>query len=334
MKVFTWARIKLTALYLGIIMLITVSFSVGVYNILSREVERFARVQRGRLESRLYYPMVIMEDPDLVDEVKERIAVTLVIVDVVIFSCSGILGYFLAGRTLKPIKDMVDEQNRFISDASHEFKTPLTALKSSFEVFLRDKDAQIGDAKELIKDGINDVDRLNVLATSLLELAQFEKPKLKTSFEPVELTSVIGKAIDTIKPLAQKNHIAIKFQEVQLTVLGDKDNLTQLFTILLDNAVKYSPAGKTIDVVAEKLDTKAVQIKVEDRGLGIAKEDLPHVFDRFYRASLSRTKDKVDGYGLGLPIAKSIVESHGGKIAIDSELGKGTTVQVILRIGD
>lgn len=337
MTVFRWARIKLTALYLAIIMLITVSFSVGVYSILTHEVERFGRAQRFRIERRIN-PMVtdrppfVLEEPDLINEVKLRVALTLIAIDVVILISSGLLSYFLAGRTLKPIKDMVDEQDRFVSDASHEFKTPLTALKSSFEVFLRDKETSMDDAREVIKDGIKDVDGLNNLATSLLELAQFKKSDHKTNFETLELAEVIGKAIEVIKPLAQKNQIKINYQESHQQVFGNKDRLIQLFTILLDNAIKYSPVGKSIELVATSLDTKVVQVKVIDRGVGIAPEDLPHVFERFYRADASRNKTNVPGYGLGLSIAKHIVESHGGKISIASELGKGTTIQLALRI--
>lgn len=336
MQVFKWARIKLTALYLAIIMLITVSFSLGVYSILTHEVERFGRAQRFRIENRTnpgphVAPPFPLDDPDLINETRTRVAFTLIIIDALVLVSSGLLGYFLAGWTLKPIKNMVDEQNLFISDASHELKTPLTALKSSFEVFLREKDSSMADAEALIKDGIEDVDSLNTLATSLLELAQFEKPNHENSFDVVELDEAIKKAVDAIKPLAQKNQIEIRFQETRLKVTGDKDRLAQLFSILLDNAVKYSSTGKSVDVAATRLDSKVVQVRVADRGVGISSKDLPHVFDRFYRADSSRSKTDVSGYGLGLSIAKSIVESHGGKITVDSEIGKGTTIQVNFR---
>lgn len=353
MKVFKLARIKLTALFLAIIMLITVSFSVGVYNILSHEVGRFARIQRNRIEGRTR-PNIDMEDriitdiiaipppngkfpippvdPDLVNEAEERLVTLLVIIDGVVLVCSGLLGYVLAGKTLNPIKEMVEEQNRFISDASHELKTPLTALKSSFEVFLREKNPNVNEARELIKDGVNDVDNLNNLSTSLLELARFEQPNHKNNFSLTALEELMGKAVDIISPLAQKNRTEIVFKKSDIKIFGDKDKLIRLFTILLDNAVKYSPAGRNIEVIAEKVDGKMVQIKVVDHGIGIAPKDLPHVFDRFYRADLSRNKTDTAGYGLGLSIAKSIVEVHDGKISITSELGKGTTVQLDLRI--
>lgn len=331
MTVFTWVRLKLTGLYLAIIMLITVAFSLGMYSILVREVERFGRMQRIRIEDRMLpgRSTVIMVDPDLVNEARTRIASTLIYIDLAIFITSGVLGYFLAGRTLQPIKEMVDEQNRFISDASHEFRTPLTALKSSFEVFLREKGAKLADAKELIRDGINDVDKLNSLATSLLELAQFEKSRQKLDFKVVELDTVIEETIDTVKPLAVKESIKIDYPESHLKVMGNVDKLAQLFTILLDNAVKYSKEGGEVNIRASNVEGKLIQVKIVDYGMGIASEDLTHIFDRFYRADSSRTKS---GYGLGLSIAKSIVDTHAGKILVTSELGKGTTVQVIFRM--
>jgi signal transduction histidine kinase len=283
-------------------------------------------------------PVIVVEDPDLVEEAKARIALTLVIIDTAILVCSGLLGYFLAGRTLEPIKKMLDDQTRFVSDASHEFKTPLTALKSSFEVFLRDKKADINEARTLIKDGIDDVDRLNSLATSLLDLARFQQPDHKTAFVVAELDVILEKAVENIQPFAKKADIEIHFQKSNLKVIGDRGKLVQLFTILLDNAVKYSKPNSKVDITANlsdnRVENKYAQVKVIDYGIGIAKEDLPHIFDRFYRADLSRSKERIDGYGLGLPIAKNIVESHGGKISVGSELGKGTTFQVILRIDD
>lgn len=344
--IFKSARLKLTALYLMIIMLITVAFSVGVYSILSREVERFARAQRNRLETRLPAGFIIprpaldydqlgrlpmVADPDLVDDAKRRILTTLIFVDTAILVCAGLLGYLLAGQTLAPIKNMVDEQNRFISDASHEFKTPLTALKSSFEVFLRDKNAGLKEAKELIKDGVKDVDNLTVLATSLLELAQVEKRNRPTGFKTVKLDEVVGKAVATIKPLAQRNQIKINYQGVSLQILGNKERLIQLFTILLDNAVKYSNENGVVAVSTHQEDGQAI-VEVLDTGIGISAVDLPHIFERFYRADASRSKNSVVGYGLGLAIAKSIVEEHKGLITATSEVGKGTVFKVTFRI--
>lgn len=338
MTLFTLARLKLTAVYLAIIVLITGVFSMGVYSILTREVERFGRAQRFRFETRmathLPMPPFPADDPELVREVNERIALTLLGIDGGIVLCSGLLGYALAGRTLRPIKEMVDDQNRFISDASHEFKTPLTALKSSFEVFLRDQTGSLTEARALIKDGIADVDALNRLATALLELTRVDQVSLAPGFALVELNTVLTKALGTIGPLARQKRITIHYHPTQVQVMGDEAKLTQLVTILLDNAIKYSPAGTGVAVQVTQLDAAYAQLTVADHGIGIAAKDVPHVFARFYRADASRSKAGVMGYGLGLSIAKTIVESHGGQIGLTSTVGKGTTVQVTLRIGN
>jgi len=130
---FKSARIKLTAWYLLIIMFISISFSFVIYRGLMSEVHRFSRMQRSRF----------FVDEDLITEIQRRAIFGLGTINTIIFITSGALGYFLAGKTLSPIQEMVEEQNRFISDASHEFRTPLTALKSSFEVNLRDKNLSL-----------------------------------------------------------------------------------------------------------------------------------------------------------------------------------------------
>jgi signal transduction histidine kinase len=180
---FQSARLQLTAWYLLIIMCISMAFSAVIYTFLSKEVERFARMQRVRIERQRgpfeflpqSDPQIRIIDPDLVSETKNRILLTLAGINGIIFLLSGGLGYILAGRTLQPIQTMVEEQHRFIQDASHELRTPLTALKSTFEVSLRDKKSTIADFKNVIHGGISDVNALQALSDALLQLAQAEK---------------------------------------------------------------------------------------------------------------------------------------------------------------
>jgi len=151
------ARLKLTAWYLLIIMIISAMFSLVIYKVLSNEIERFERVQRFRIERRLetglrrFPNQIRITNPELIEETKQRILLMLIAINLGILIISGGLGYLLAGRTLKPIKEMVDEQNRFISDASHELRTPLTSLKTAMEVTLRDKNLSLLSAKKTIK---------------------------------------------------------------------------------------------------------------------------------------------------------------------------------------
>lgn len=335
MTIFKSARLKLTLLYLLIIMVISVSFSAGIYGIMSREMERFARSQRFRIEGRMFFPdqgrqVAPLPDPDLLWELKSRLIVYLGFINLIILVSAGLLGYLLAGWTLKPIARMLEDQTRFISDASHELKTPLTAMKSSFEVFLREPKPNISEAREVIKDGVKDVDNLANLASSLLTLSRFSEPDTGVSRESVDLAKIIYDVADALKPLAQNRQININLNVASAYILGDSQKLAELFTILLDNAIKYSKENGKVAVMLNKTDGH-VLVDVADFGIGIATEDLAHIFDRFYRADTSRTKTVVDGHGLGLAIAKKIVEAHKGTITVKSQLGAGTTFQIKFR---
>jgi signal transduction histidine kinase len=315
---FTKTRLKLTAWYLLIIMLVSLSFSAIIYKSYSDEVERFERMQRQRFERRFLIPTPPSPMLDLLDETKQRVLYTLIIINSIILVTSGGFGYLLAGRTLKPIKDMVEEQNRFISDASHELKTPLTSLKTAFEVYLRDKTGTLAEAKSIIKDSVTEVNKLQFLSESLLKLAKFQKPILNLT--DINLKDIVNEAIKKIAPLAKKKEIKIIKNLKDSTVIGDKNNLIELVVILLDNAIKYSPAGEKIIVnLANNV------FMIEDHGVGIDEKDLPYIFDRFYRAEKSRSRN---GFGLGLAIAKEIVKAHNGNITVKSQEEAGTIFTV------
>lgn len=340
---FKKARLKLTFWYLLIIMFISFSFSFVIYKSLTGEVQRFARMQRYRIEHRLPnrelpIPDEIKElpnpptitDPDLINEVKQRILLMLAEINLCILVISGGLGYFLAGRTLNPIAEMVDEQNRFISDASHELRTPLTALKTSMEVNLRDKNLDLSQAKKIIADNIKEVNKLQSLSDRLLELAHYQNSNSK-HFKTISLKNLINETVQKLVPLAKQKQIIIKKDLVDCQIKGNPDGLGNLLTIILDNAIKYSRENTQVVVTLTKKDKSAI-VSIKDNGIGIDKKDLPHIFDRFYRADSARTKTRAEGYGLGLSIAKKIVEAHNGIITVKSELKKGTTFTVKLPI--
>jgi two-component system sensor histidine kinase CiaH len=340
---FQKARLKLTAWYLLIIMLVSFCFSTVIYSVLGAEVDRFARVQQLRTEHRLrpeiflnpespmpIDPLTPIEfDYDLVREVKQHLLLNLLFVNSGILIVSGLFGYVLAGRTLKPIQEMLDEQNRFISDSSHELRTPLTSLKSTLEVNLRDKHLSIKDARILISESIDEVNKLQSLSDELLQLAQYQKPNGHAKFEPVSLPKALDDSIHHLKSLSTSKSINIINQAGDFTLEADKYSLGDLFIILLDNAIKYSQPSKTVIITTRKVDGY-INVYFKDHGAGIATKDLPHIFDRFYRADTARTSANHNGYGLGLSIAKKIVEIHRGTITVDSVLGKGSTFIVHL----
>lgn len=334
------ARLKLTGWYLLIIMCVSVSFSAVIFTVLSREVERFARAQQLRLERRFHQDIIFPQefsplensyDPDLVNETTHRILLMLASVNGIIFIISGGLGFVLAGRTLHPIEKMVDEQNRFISDASHEFRTPITSLKSAFEVSLRDKDLTLREAKTIIKESIDEVNHMQSLSESLLQLAQFESIRNSDQFTKLSISSVIEKAVKKLQPVARKRHINISHNSSDVRISGIENNLVDLFVILIDNAIKYSPDHTNVMLTIRKTEN-SLAIDVVDHGIGILPKDLPHIFDRFYRADTARSKSKSSGYGIGLSIAKKIAESHNGFIQVKSVPENGSTFTVKLPV--
>ncbi len=333
---FSQARIKITMWYTLIIMAISCSFSLVIYKLQSLEVERFARAQKFLIERRLrdmafpFVPMVVF-DNDLIGESKHRIAMALVLVNSGILVLAGGLAYVLAGSTLLPIKAMVEEQNRFISDASHELRTPLTALKTAFEVNLRDKNLQLNEARNLLGESIKDVDRLKILSDGLLQLAQYQKPIDKQKFDKIQLKGIVGETISLINPLAKQKQIEIRVELTDASFSASRFGIKDLLTILLDNAIKYSPPKSIINVVGEK-QNGWVWVSVEDFGQGISKKDMPYIFDRFYRADGARSNESLGGFGLGLAIAKRIVDIHRGTIGVTSLPGEGTKFVVKIPI--
>lgn len=329
---FQSARLKLTTWYLCIIMLISIVFSVALYNLSTREIQRIIRrvefVRQQEHEISLQLPLNLPNVTDL-EESEQRLALTLVLINGIILIISGGAGYFLAGKTLRPIQKMVDEQNRFITDASHELRTPLTALRSEIEVNLRDENLTLDNAKNLLASNLEEVESLQDLSDNLLQLAQFQKPNGTIPFDKIDLSGVIDDAIKKVNPLAKKKSIQIKKLGNNYSVKGDKQSLTQLLVILLDNAIKYSNQKKVITVRTKSPDHSAL-IEITDQGIGIDKKDLDHIFDRFYRADTSRSKQKSAGYGLGLSIAKKIVDAHKGYIGVKSDRDKGTTFTIQL----
>jgi signal transduction histidine kinase len=206
---FESARLKLTVWYLGIIMLISIFFSVAYYEAATSEIERVIhRLEQRQQRLNDFFPLPLVPQlggPNLqeLEDAKQRIQLTLIFINAGILLLSGAAAYFLAGRTLKPIKQMVDEQNRFITDASHELRTPLTALRSEMEASLLDKHLSSKNAKGLIASNLEEVVHLQNLSDDLLQLAQYQKPK-KIMASEVSLLDVIENSLKKTIPLAKK----------------------------------------------------------------------------------------------------------------------------------
>lgn len=341
---FRSARIKLTSWYLIIIMLISISFSVVAFRILTMELDRVERVQRLRVERQLpeRFRMMMPQsennaelfrlfalEPKVVNEAKERLAALLILINLGILAGSALAGYFLAGRTLNPIKEMVEEQNRFITDASHELRTPLTSLKTEIEVNLRDPQLTLSTAKSLLKSNLEEVGKLQTLTDGLIRMIQNQEGKKILEIKKISLAEITREAMAAVESLAKNKNIIINNEAVEETIEADQSALTEAFIILLDNAVKYSNDGEAVKVTTEKTDGHLL-IKIIDQGIGIDEKNLPHIFDRFFRADRSRTKTTGTGYGLGLAIAQQIVYKHHGTISVKSKIAEGSTFTIRL----
>lgn len=326
------ARLKLTLWYLLITVLISFLFSFAIYSNVSRQIESFIAMQNNRVrsfQSRIFLDLdgLRPHSPPLVsvEELREQelqLLYTLIFVNVCILVLTGGAGYFLAGRTLRPIKEMVDEQNNFIGSASHELRTPIATLRAEMEGKLLEKRITDDDARKLIASNLEELTILQNLSNKLLQLAETPTIVHQKNLESVSLKEVIESARTKISKLAAKKNIVIKVAVSNISIRGDASSLTELFVILFDNAIKYSPQNSTVTISSEET-SGAVKIKVSDGGFGIPKEDLPHIFERFYRADKSRSQ--VEGFGLGLAIAKEIVKTHDGIISVKSEVEKGAT---------
>lgn len=326
---FRRSLVKLTFIYLLLIMVVSGFLSYALYGLSPAPLER-----RMDLGERMFREDPFHGDPQFlyppaIEEVRHRIALALIYFNLFVFCVAGLLSYTLAKRQLKPMETALDLQSRFTSDAAHELRTPLTAMKTEIEVALRGGELGPGETRELLESNLEEIGRLESLSASLLKLAQYEQGMDKSEVGDVPLREVIDESLERVRRTAQTRGIEVTTDIADLSVTGSRVSLAELFVILLDNSIKYSDDGMTITVLARSQGRHAI-IEVNDQGYGISQEDLVHIFDRFYRGNIPGTKKRVEGYGLGLSIARRITEIHKGTIEIESTPGEGTTAKVSL----
>jgi signal transduction histidine kinase len=239
----------------------------------------------------------------------------------------GVGSWLLAGRSLKPTQRAWERQQIFVANASHELRTPLTLIRASSEVALRHT-RNDSDQKELLSDVINECDHMTQLVEDLLLLSRLDTKELKLERQVIFFPDLIGEVARQFERLANEHSVQLIVKETVGKVMGDQTRLRQVLLILLDNALQHTPAGGTI-VISSSLEGRRVRVRIADSGEGIPLEHLPHVFERFYQVKSARSGEN-RGHGLGLSIAKSLIEAQGGKIAITSQPGKGTEISFAL----
>lgn len=238
-------------------------------------------------------------------------------------------GIYLTRRAMAPINDVLHRQRAFVSDASHELRTPLTVLRANAEVLTRTPDISRDELEQELRAMIGDIDDMSHLVDELLQLSRVDNPDYAVAIREMSLQPEINRAVEMLTPQAHRAGVTLAVSGADIEIRSNPDMVGQVMRILLDNAIKYTPAGGEVHVAIRRAGHEAV-IEVQDTGIGIRPEDLPYVFDRFYRADKARTRSS--GTGLGLSIARGVVTLLGGTISLDSTPDKGTTVRITLPV--
>jgi signal transduction histidine kinase len=239
-------------------------------------------------------------------------------------------GWFIAGRALVPIQTAYWRQQEFVADASHELRTPLTVLRSAHDLLDRHRAEPLQSNQALLDDIRAELGRMERLTDDLLTLARSDQGTLYLEVGEINLGAIAADVVGLTSPLAKERQVALSFtlDEALPTIEGDPDRLQQVLLILVDNALKHTPAGGSATISVRSHGSE-VALQVSDTGEGIPPEHLPRLFDRFYRVDSARSRNR-GGTGLGLAIARSLIEAHGGQLILTSTLGVGTTATIHL----
>lgn len=318
--------------YLAIVMAMSIIFSVIIFTVSSNQLGR----PLGPGPEKIGIGRPIITDPVIKGLIEERatngrneLFWSLFSLNIIILIGGAAFSHILAKKTLRPIEIAMDAQSQFVSDASHELRTPLTALQTTNEVALRKKKLSSNDIKTLLEHNVEEIIKLHGLSSALLRLVRSDYTHFK--YESVSVQDVVSEATDSVIALAQSKKIVVEDKVPPIKVIANKGSLVQVLRILIENAIKYSPANSKVQLTAEE-DGNYVTLHVIDNGIGIAEEEQEKIFTRFYRVDQSRSKVNSSGYGLGLSIAKSICDHQNMKITIKSNGDSGSIFSVQIKI--
>jgi signal transduction histidine kinase len=318
---FLKARLKLSAYYASGMFIVVLIFSLVVYSLFVKNIsDNFESDGSGNNESSV-------AENRAIENAKNQLQDILIFVDGLTIILTIASGYYLAGRTLEPIKKVYIKQKKFVADSAHELRTPLTVMKTGAETILAGNSSK-EDYVKLTQDSLEEINFMSSMVSDLLFLAQSDGFK-KKEFNKLDLGKITQTQIDLMKTYAGHKNIALKSHvEGKFFISGDGTHLKRLSSNLIKNAIDYNKSNGAVDVSLEESKNQVV-LKVIDTGIGIPKENLNRIFDRFYKVDQARARES-SGTGLGLAIVKEIVNAHKGKIEIISEVGKGTEVKVFL----
>lgn len=273
--------------------------------------------------------MQLLVNIDSEEEVMNSFVKILVIASIIFIILSAVIGYSLAAITIRPIASSWKKQTEFVQNASHELRTPITIIQSIQELLLKKPNSKMVDNFEDVNATLKESKRLAKLIQDLMDLSISDSNQTKIKKEEIDVNQLIREVSSPYIEYAktQNKTLALNLNYPKLVKI-DKDKIQQLIIILLDNAIKYTQEKDEIEITTKEKEHKCM-IEIKDTGIGIEKEDRKYIFDRFYRVDKARNK-KTGGNGLGLAIAKSIVDGHNGTIKVEENLPKGTCIQIKL----
>ncbi len=276
---------------------------------------------KGKFIGQLY----IGRDFTFANQLFRWVLIILIVLGVIFSGIAIYISKRMSKKAMVPISRAFTRQREFVADASHELRTPLAVLQSSIDAM----DMTIGDEKDDFSEKIlvnmrQEVKRMANLVGDLLTLARSDSNTIELRSEMFDFRQIAEKTLESVRSLAKEKEISMNLDAPgELIYVGDPERLAQLLYILLDNAIKYTPNEGEVELSLSREDGHLC-IAVRDTGIGISNEDVHRIFERFYRSDKSRSR-QMGGHGLGLSIAKWIVETHTGTIDVVSELGKGST---------
>lgn len=315
---FLKVRIKLTAMYTLIAGVMAGGYSLLLYQLLLADF-------RDSIQDKIY-----AIDPRVVNSIVNRTSDILfnriLIIDAVILFAVICISFVWAKRTLRPIRENMLKQKRFIADASHELRTPVAVMVSGLEVALRNKSLTVADAKETLEDTLTEMRELSKLSNHLLDLSRYDAD-LHAEKSPVAVTEVLDPVLTKATLLAEERGLSFNKGQIEpATISGHQLELGRVFLNLFHNAIKYTPKGGAVTVEGLKRGRKYI-VTIRDTGIGMDQDALDKIFEPFFQGDPAHN---TGGVGLGLTLAKRIIESHDGDIDIESEPKVGTTVTVTL----
>ncbi len=315
---FFLARVKLTVFYSLILAVMMTALSIAVYH--SALINIALDLQSKFLDPDAATTALVKFSQDLEADI--------VIIDIVFVTLMTTLSYVFAGEALRPLREAMEEQKRLTGDIAHELRTPLSVMRADLEIARDYKNISKEEVSRLIKSNLEEVDQLTGLAGSLLILMK-EDNYASNDFKRTDLSNLARQVASQLKILAEKKEVAVRMEEPSpVFVNGNAESLNMMIRNIVKNAIQYTPAGGSVEVSVREENKKAI-LRVKDTGIGISKDDLPRVLDRFYKVDKSRAQDE-GGSGLGLSIVDRIVRNHSGQIKINSVLGMGTEVVISL----